>query len=297
MAMHEVRIPIRPGAAIDLEDLLAELGLTRWMVIEDPIQKRAWLTGFFDDRATAEEGWAELAPRMTAGRTGADPEFIEVEDRDWKESYKDHFTAWSSGPVHWVPVWERETYELPPGEVAIWLDPGMAFGTGNHETTRLCLERMTDLAAELASGQGGVSTVRVIDAGSGSGILSLSAAALGMHSVRGFDLDPEAVRISRENAVLNGLAGQVVFEVADLEGGLGAEQADLVLANILADVLVREKDRLLAAIAPGGRLVLSGILAAEVDGVRAAFEAAGPDFRYSSRTMGEWADLMVLRSA
>lgn len=295
--MYEVRIPIRSGAVIDLEELLSEIGDFRWMVLEDPVQNLGWLTGYFEDRATAVEEWGELAPRVPTFHTGADPEFTRIEDRDWKESYKDHFKAWRSGPVHWVPVWERETYELPPGDVAIWLDPGMAFGTGNHETTRLCLERITDLVAEVGARKGDVTSLRVIDAGSGSGILSLSAAALGMHPVRGFDLDPEAVEVSRENAVLNGLAEQVVLETADLEGGLRDDQADLVLANILADVLVREKERLLAAIAPGGRLVLSGILAVELDGVRAAFETAGPDFQYSSRTMGEWADLMVLRPA
>lgn len=293
--MHEVRIPIRYDVVVDLEELLSEIGDFRWMVIEDPVQKRGWLTGYFEDRPSAEEGWKALAPRVAVFQPGADPEFTRLEDRDWKESYKDHFKAWRSGPVHWVPVWERESYDLPPGDVAIWLDPGMAFGTGNHETTRLCLERITDLVAEVGSRQGDLASIAVIDAGSGSGILSLSAAALGMHPVRGFDLDPEAVEVSRENAVLNGLAEQVILEEADLQGGLRDEQADLVLANILADVLVREKERLLAAIAPGGRLVLSGILAVELDAVRAAFEAAGPEFHYSSRTMGEWADLMVLR--
>lgn len=295
MAIHECRAAVKAGLAPDLDALLNESEASDWMLMEDPIAGSSILVGYFESRERAAHAWSELVDQVEAFLESGDPVFNLLADRDWKESYKEHFTAWRSGPVHWVPIWERASYELPPGDVAIWLDPGMAFGTGNHETTRLCLERMTDLLAEKGGAQELISSCRVIDAGSGSGILSLSAVALGMHPVRGFDLDPEAVRVSRENAVLNGLADRVLFEEADLETGLRGDQADLVLANILADVLVREKERLLAAVAPGGCLVLSGILALEVDAVRVAFESAGPNFRYSSRTMGEWADILATR--
>src|SRR5690606_39178015 len=127
-----------------------------------------------------------------------------------------------------------------------WLDPGMAFGTGNHETTRLCCERLALYAARC--GNAG----RVIDAGCGSGILALSAAKLGFGGVAGFDNDAEAIRVSRENAELNGLAGKVDFYVGDLITGLAGRQAELVLANIQSDVLIRFVEELCRTVAPGG---------------------------------------------
>ena len=189
---------------------------------------------------------------------------------DWRDSYKAHFHAWTFGRLHWVPIWERAAFRLPAGHAVLWLDPGMAFGTGNHETTRLCCER---LVARVAAGG---PPSRVVDAGCGSGILALSAALLGCAEVVAFDNDPEAVRISRENAALNGLDGRVRFSVEDLAGGLAGRPADLLLANIQADVLMRHARELVAAVAPGGALILSGILAAEGAAVQAAFAAAAP---------------------
>jgi ribosomal protein L11 methyltransferase len=212
-------------------------------------------------------------------------------DADWKESHKQHFKAQHFGRLHWVPVWERSTYVVPSGDAVLWLDPGMAFGTGNHETTRLCCERLVAFAAERAA-QGSV-----IDAGCGSGILALSAALLGFSEVHAFDNDPVAIDVSRENAHLNSMAERVDFRVADLELGLLNRKADLVLANIQADVLVRHAPILVAAVKAGGQLVLSGILASELEQVRAVFAAAAARDRVESRVMGEWSDLVVTRSA
>jgi ribosomal protein L11 methyltransferase len=178
----------------------------------------------------------------------------------------------------------------------LWLDPGLAFGTGNHETTRLCVERLVALAA---SDKGPVTSGkrRVIDAGCGSGILALSAALLGFGEISGFDNDTEAVRVSEENASLNGLAGRVRFFTGDLVGGLAGEQADVVLANIQADVLMRFARELVGAVAPGGALVLSGILAHENAQVRTVFEVAAPGWTVNSRVMGEWSDVLLERPA
>ena len=137
--------------------------------------------------------------------------------------------------------------------------------------------------------------LRVVDAGCGSGILALSAVLLGFGHVSGFDNDPEAVRVSEENAVLNGLAGRVAFRTAGLDDGLAGVQADVLLANIQADVLLRFAPVLVGAVAPGGILVLSGILAQELAQVRAGFTAAAPGWRIDSRVMGEWSDLALVR--
>ncbi len=218
-----------------------------------------------------------------------EPAISELADKDWKESYKEHFKAWKFGRLHWVPVWERDNFRLPEGEEVLWLDPGMAFGTGNHETTRLVVERLVKLASE--NGVGG----RVIDAGCGSGILALSAAKLGYARVAAFDNDPLAVAVSRENAALNGLVGHVNFFVGDLVTGLAGCQAELLLANIQADVLMRFARELLGSVAPGGALVLSGILASELAQVREAFAAQAGAWSVDSRVLGEWSDLVLIR--
>jgi len=288
-AVHEFKIEVALGAVPQIEDLLAEREEQRLMVLEDKPSARAWLTGYFDSRAEAETSWVDLAVSFPLEWMVGGPELRELPDADWKESYKAHFKASSFGPLHWVPVWERETFSLPAGEKVLWLDPGMAFGTGNHETTRLVAERLVAFAAEKGT------SARVIDAGCGSGILALSAALLGFREVSGFDNDPEAIRVSEENATLNQLSGRVEFFVGDLTTGWENAPAGLVMANIQADVLVRFTAELLGAVAPGGWLVLSGILERELADVRAAFAAAASGWRVDARVMGEWSDLLLVR--
>jgi len=293
MPVHQVRIPLPLDAIPLMEEILAETQDPRWMVIEMPDTDRSWLTGFFENREVAAESWRILAPSVRSLVEESELETTQVADRDWKESYKAHFKAWRSGPVHWVPIWERDAYDLPEGHVAVWLDPGMAFGTGNHETTRLCLERLTGYASELEAEGVSLSTVPVIDAGCGSGILAISAALLGFAPVFGFDLDSEAVRVSRENAALNGVVDRIVFEEADLKAGLRGRVAGLVLANIQADILVEGRDLLLGSVRNGGGLVMSGILTGELNEVRERFMASVPDPESESRSMGEWSDLLL----
>lgn len=289
MSLIEVKAEIPAGAAEAVSEALLEAGLEAWSVLEDSIAKRAWIVGIAADAAAAESEWrvveALLAPPAPQRETRV------LADADWRDSYKAHFRAWQFGRLHWVPVWERETFVLPDGHAVLWLDPGLAFGTGNHETTRLCVERLVALAEERGTNRS------VIDAGCGSGILALSGALLGFSPIAGFDNDPEAVRISEENAAINQLGGRVEFFVADLVTGLGGREADLVLANIQADVLMRFARELVGAVAPGGTLILSGILAAENADVRAAFEKVAPAWSVNARTMGEWSDVVLSRPA
>lgn len=289
MAIFELKTEVPVAAAPALEEWLAEREEQRLMVLEDKPSGRAWLTGYFASQAEAAVAWKELAGAIGAGWTKAVPHVRELPDEDWKNSYKAHFKAWKFGRLNWVPVWERESFVLPAGEEVLWLDPGMAFGTGNHETTRLCCERLARFAA--ARGPG----ARVIDAGCGSGILALSAAKLGFGRIAGFDNDPEAIRVSGENAALNGLAGRIDFYLGDLTTGLSGRSAELVLANIQADVLMRFVPELLAAVPPGGQLVLSGILSQELETVRAKFAGVTAGWHVESRELGEWADLALTR--
>jgi ribosomal protein L11 methyltransferase len=286
MSVAQVKVEIEAAGAAAVDDYFLEGELSAWSVLEDAITRRAWVVGLFDSLPAAQAAWDELRTHWPA-RALAAPQIAELPDADWRDSYKAHFKAWQFGELHWVPIWEREAYRLPADHRALWLDPGLAFGTGNHETTRLCCERLVAWARERPAGAGR----RVIDAGCGSGILALSAARLGCEPIEAFDLDPEAVRVSRENAALNGLEKAVEFFEADLETGLANSSADLILANIQADVLMANAGPLLGAVADGGTLVLSGILAAEREAVAAAFRRDGTEV--DSRTLGEWCDLRI----
>ena len=293
MSLFEIKAEISPQAVDAIDEVFQELGIEGWSLLQDVIVQRAWIVGIFADSVVGRAQWAELVPLVSGFGALAEPEFRELADQDWRDSYKAHFKASQFGRLHWVPVWERATFQPAAGEVVIWLDPGLAFGTGNHETTRLCCERLVVLADQAGASVG---DLRVIDAGCGSGILALSAAKLGFGRIVGFDNDAEAVRVSEENAAMNELTGAVDFFTGDLVSGLaGGRQAEVVLANIQADVLMRFVNELVGAVAPGGSLVLSGILAIELEKVRAVFAQTVPTWKIASRVMGEWSDLALTR--
>ncbi len=287
--IFEIKTEVPAVLADAIDTTLLELGCDRWSVLEDAIAKRAWIVGIFPSVAEADASWLELEPLLKPVISLPQPEARTLGDREWKDSYKAHFHAWQFGRLHWVPIWQRPSFVLPANDAVLWLDPGLAFGTGNHETTRLCVERLV-----LRAGQAGVGG-RVVDAGCGSGILALSAALLGFTDIAGFDNDAEAVRVSEENAALNGLTGRVRFFAGDLLTGLAGRQGEIVLANIQADILQLFACELLAAVAPGGALVLSGILAIERDTVRSRFAALATGWTVDSRIMGEWSDVMLVR--
>jgi ribosomal protein L11 methyltransferase len=290
MPVYELKRPVPPEFVSQLEDALAEQEEQRLMLLEDKPTNAAWLAGYFASPEEALRAWKTFVAATNLELGAPLPDVRQLPDADWKESYKAHFKAWRFGKLNWVPVWERETFKLPAGEQVLWLDPGMAFGTGNHETTRLVVERLVADADE--RGMGGA----VIDAGCGSGILALSAAKLGFSTIAAFDNDPVAVQVSEENAVLNDLGGRVEFYVGDLITGLAGRSGDFVMANIQADVLIRFARELVNSVAPKGVLVLSGILARENEAVREAFRAVAPGWTMETRTMGEWSDLVLVRA-
>ncbi|MEO7599294.1 MAG: 50S ribosomal protein L11 methyltransferase [Opitutus sp.] len=285
--LAEMKAEISVADVDHVDEVLLLLEDDRWSLLEDAIARRAWIIGIFDSPNAAWEAWTQLTLLLGASVTGF-PETRALGKGDWQDSYKAHFHAWQFGRLHWVPVWQRETFSLPDGDAVLWLDPGMAFGTGNHETTRLCVERLVEHAHRVGA------MGRVFDAGCGSGILALSAATLGFTGVIGFDKDPEAVRVSQENASLNQLT-EVCFFVGDLQSGLTRNSGDVVLANILANVLVQFAEQLADSVAPHGILVLSGILAHECEAVRTHFASIRPSWQIESRTLGEWSDVLLRR--
>jgi len=198
------------------------------------------------------------------------PQFRTVQEQDWSQAWKQHYRPISIGErLVVVPAW----LESPdPGRIAIRMDPGMAFGTGTHPTTQLCLELLeTYLPGDAAA---------VIDVGCGSGILAVGALKLGARAALGVDIDPEAVQAAQANAELNGVAERLQVKlgsVAEILGeGASLKRAPLVLANILAPVIVRLLDDGLANLLdPGGVLILSGILDEQAAEVEAALRAHG----------------------
>jgi ribosomal protein L11 methyltransferase len=204
-----------------------------------------------------------------------------LQSADWAESWKRHFRPLEIGSQLLIrPSWSRR--QPKPGQVLVHLDPGMSFGTGQHPTTAFCLR-------ELARPEPAATERSFLDLGTGSGILAISAARLDYHPVHALDLDPDAVRIARANARLNGVASRIRFQCRDLRAPAEAvpRSYSLVCANLISDLLLAEKQRLANLVRPGGRLVLAGILREEFGGVRAAFEALG--FRLvRTRGEGEW---------
>jgi ribosomal protein L11 methyltransferase len=288
-SLCEMKVEIDANDVTSVDDVLLEIGDERWTLLEDVIANRAWIVGIFTSEPVAQSAWTMLSPQLDLRRSPGDATIRLLPEQEWRDSYKAHFHAWQFGQLHWVPVWEQATYKLPAGDTVLWLDPGQAFGTGNHETTRLCVERLV----EHAGGENPKGTV--VDAGCGSGILALSAAKLGYANVTGFDNDPESVRVSIENASLNDLHAKVPFHVGDLMTGLAGIEADVVMANILANVLMQYAGELTRSVAPGGWLVLSGILERECAQVREAFRALVPDWRVDSRILGDWTDVLLVR--
>jgi len=207
-----------------------------------------------------------------------------VDDADWLEAWKDGFVPQRIGRVVIVPSWLDEP--IGPDEVALRLDPGMAFGTGLHPTTRACLTLLQ---------RAGPMPPRVVDVGSGSGILALAALRLGAGTADCLDTDPVAVEATLANAEANGLSDRVSARAGSLPATPDAEPYPLVLANLVASVLVELAGRLAAHTAPGGQLLASGIIAERGGEVEGALSAVG--FVVAERIDdGEWRSLCLART-
>lgn len=191
-----------------------------------------------------------------------------VHEEDWAEAWKEHFPVLRVGKRLVIrPTWREHI--AAPDDVVLSLDPGMAFGTGLHPTTRLCLagiERWADSSL--------LSDARVLDVGTGSGILAIAAARMGASYVLGVDTDPLAVETTRANAAANGMADFIEARTGGLPLADPA-QFHLVVANLIAGLLIDLAAELAATLWPGGRLLAGGIYKDRESDVRSAFESAG----------------------
>lgn len=210
-----------------------------------------------------------------------------VRDENWGEEWKKFFKPLRVGSRFLIcPSWEKA--EPREGDLLIWMDPGRAFGTGQHETTRLCLEWLDRLGAETPPLAGS----SLLDVGTGSGILAMAGALLGCERVVGIDNDPEAIETAEENVEHNGVAGKI--QLLEVEIGEVAGTFDTLISNIQALPLIAMATAMCDHLGEGGRLALSGILVEQADAVRKAYEATG--LRFVDRwEAGEWCLLSFRR--
>lgn len=309
MPWMQLKARIAPEQAEPLEELLLAEGATA-ITLQDafddpvfepergttPLWDETVLTGLYDDLEGIEamldrvrQAWAAEFPEEPC------PE-VEVElldDRDWEREWMDDFHPLRMGERLWiVPSWHAPP---EPNAVNLHLDPGLAFGTGTHPTTALCLAWLDGLAVA-----GELQGLEVLDVGCGSGILAIAALKLGARRATGTDIDPQALQASRDNAERNGVA-EADFRLCYPEQ-LEAGDVPLVVANILAGPLVELADEIAGRVAPGGRLALSGILEGQAEEVLEAYRGRGlvmdePAIREGWVRLSGWRPLAGIRLA
>jgi ribosomal protein L11 methyltransferase len=225
-----------------------------------PLWQQSRCTGLFDSEQDIAEIVAQCQQilQLPANALSVEP----LEDRDWERAWLDDFKPMLFGEQLCIcPT----AFEPVSGKLNIMLDPGLAFGTGTHPTTRLCLEWLDQHAAA-------VKDQTILDFGCGSGILAIAAGLLGAEHLDAVDIDPQAVTATDTNAERNGVQEKVAsYLPKPFSNSHGQQQYDIVLANILANPLIELAPNLIAHLKPAGHLVLSGILAEQADSVLAAY--------------------------
>ena len=289
-AVSEILSRVAPGGTtIEPAFELVEEGLGARIDPGRPSTVRAYVAA--RDAAAAEQAASEVSDALGhlqafGLRTIGDVRTRLVHEDDWAEAWKAHFPVLRVGQrIVIKPTWL--SHAAGPDDVILDLDPGMAFGTGLHPTTRLCLASLETLAD-----RGALASARVLDVGCGSGILAIAAAKLGAASVVGVDTDPIAIEATTANAARNGLADRIEAHVGSLPSGRAP--SDLVLANLIASVLIALAGGLRDELKPGGLLLASGIFVDREGEVRRALDDVGIDVEAQS-TEGDWIALAARR--
>lgn len=265
-----------------------EIEQDNWVLEKD--ENKYLLCGYFGDNFIDE--WNILKSKIPALQSKILTETI-IEQQDWQNEYKKYLHPIEVPPIHVVPIWEKLNYKIPVGEHGIYLDAGMAFGTGAHETTQLCLERLVRVSKSISD-----RTKKVIDVGCGSGILAIAAAKLGFLNVKAFDNDPDAISVSRENAQINHV-NTINWSVDDIKSGLANVHGDYIMANILAPILIANADIFIDSINADGYLSLSGILITEKQSIIDVFSKSAQkkwkNFAVDSCNKGQWTEVCFSR--
>lgn len=283
-----------PGFAIqdaqDFQDFLKDTTI-HWDYVDEELMKLAEcetkITLYLPDNLQGAEQLSGVKSMLRAlkaqdtdhsyGRL--DIELADIQEEDWSTAWKKYYHPVEISPRLVVcPSWEDTP--LRPGQAMLRLDPGMAFGTGTHDTTRLCMQLLERYVDE---------NTHVLDIGCGSGILSIAALLLGAKDAIGVDIDENAVKVSRENAALNGVEDRLHTVCGDLTDKVSGT-FQLICANIVADVIIRLCPVIPRFLAPGGVFIASGIIDERIDDVRAALAEAGLSIE-EQKESGGWCAL------
>ena len=247
----------------DVDDLLNKEKDYEWDYIDDNVlrlkEEEPKITIYFEG---VDEGMSQLS-KVKKAMEGYDVEYEILDDEDWKDNWKQYFKpSQISESIVVKPTWQD--YEAKDGELVVEIDPGMAFGTGTHETTSLCVKMMEKY---MKKGD------KVLDVGTGSGILSIVAAKLGSEDIMGIEIDPVACEVARENVHLNGV-DFVKIKEGDLTKGLDY-RANLVVANLMADLVMMLSKDVSKHMEDGGIYISSGILNEKVEAVSKVIKECG----------------------
>lgn len=266
------------GVSVEQEGITPDI----WDEGEVPPPQNLVVRAYFPDDNRAEDTKKQLETalgHMNMMYPMPKPEYAILKEEDWAEAWKVHYKPLRIGKHLLVrPLWIEVDPE--PDDIIISLDPGMAFGTGTHPTTQLCLEAIEDLTQP---------DQEILDLGCGSGILSIAAAKLGAQQIIGLDIDPIAVKATLENAEANGVADKIVAEEGSLEQVIAsARQFDFIVVNILAKIILKMTENNLGdTVRPGGIAIFSGIIDTQVEDIEEGLRKTGLE-PYARRQQGDW---------
>jgi ribosomal protein L11 methyltransferase len=271
----DLRFAVDPSTAA-LQDLLyAALDDFQPLALQEHESADGWRV-FFRELSVRDAAAAALAHFGDRGLLTIEP--LLVPDEDWARRSQAGLTSVTVDRITVAPPWDTDQ-DLPAGHMLIVIDPSMGFGTGHHQTTRLCLALLQSIPVE---GRG------LIDVGTGSGVLALAGWKLGAAPVTALDNDPDAIQNARENIASNGAEGGIDADCREL-AGMTDTPAGVVTANLTAAVLIHHAAQLRALVAPGGALIVSGFSGAEQPEVVQAFGLTLEDARFE----GEWAAALL----
>ncbi len=293
-AVADIFNSLRAGGVVVDDPLLLNhfLNTNAWELTDLAVQENTevvTVTSYFEEDGELNEKLAGLEAELQAvenriGKFMFGPmKFRSIDEQDWANEWKQYFHTTRVGKNLVIkPTWEE--YTALPTDKVIHLDPGMAFGTGTHRTTNMCMQIVEE---EIKP------DMTVFDVGTGSGILAMAATLCGAKDVKAVDIDGRAVKIAQENIALNGLSEQIEVREGDLLQGTQG-QADLIIANIIADIILILLPDVPKKLKPNGLFLTSGIIAPRVDEILAKAQELGLTIK-EVRRADDWAAILMCK--